>query len=225
MIPLPLVITGSSGRIGSALMEHLADLEPRGVDLAHGHDLSDVEVARQAVAGCRSLVHLAANPDEFSEWDELRQPNVDAVVHVLGAAAEAGVQRVVFASSVHASGDWRPGGPETPPRPGNLYGATKAFGEAVVRMHADRGDFGGVCLRIGWYRDDVAGVAGLPPEARPRAVTARDLAQLVRRALDSDVPFLIAYGVSGIDGCPYDIAEARAVLGYAPRDGRPAPGD
>jgi len=168
-------------------------------------------------------VHLAANPDEHAAWDALRVPNVDGTVNVLAAAAGAGVERVVFASSAHATGEGRPAGPETPPRPGNLYGTTKAFGEAVVRMHTERGDFGAVCLRIGWYRDDIAQVAELPAAVRPRAVTGRDLGQLVRRALASDLPFMIAYGVSGIDGCPYDIDEARAVLGYAPRDGGPAP--
>lgn len=217
-----MLVTGSAGRIGTALTAELSDLPLRGADLREGVDLTDPEAARRAVAGCDAVVHLAANPDERASWEALRGPNVDAAVHVLAACAEEGVRRVVFASSVHATGDGRPAGPETPPRPGNLYGVTKAFGETLARHHVEAGHFTAVCLRIGWFRATVAEAAALPEPLRSRSVTGRDLAALVRAALVADVDFEIAYGVSAWEGSPYDIAGTRRRLGDRPRDGAAA---
>lgn len=49
-------------------------------------------------------------------------------------------------------------------------------------------------------------------------VSHRDTAQLVRRALDSNVPCLVCYGISGNSRAYWDITNAREVIGYAPED-------
>ena len=92
----------------------------------------------------------------------------------------AGVQRVVVASSGRATGFYRAGerldGNATP-RPDGLYGATKAFSEALGRLYADKFGLEVVALRIGTLR--------AAPANRPRPL---DLAQPGRRGARSYAP-------------------------------------
>jgi uronate dehydrogenase len=49
-------------------------------------------------------------------------------------------------------------------------------------------------------------------------ISPRDTAQMVWRAIESDVPFGIYYGISGNTRAYWDISSARELLGYAPED-------
>jgi nucleoside-diphosphate-sugar epimerase len=214
-----VLLTGSAGRIGTALRRHLPDVPWRGVDLRDGVDLAEPRAAEAAVRGCEAVVHLAGNPDSRASYDELRRPNLDAATRVMEASAAAGVRRLVFASSIHVSGEGRPAGPEAPVRPCCAYGATKAFGEALARHVGEASGMSVVCLRIGWFRETIEGVSALPPQRRGEAVTGRDLARLVALALARDVGFAIVYATSGWPGGPYDRTGAQEILGYRPIDG------
>ena len=116
-------------------------------------------------------------PRRVRPWEELERPNLDALGNVLHAAALAGVERVVFASSNHAMGGYHELGDmpitdDLPPRPGNPYGATKLMGERLGRSLAEAFDLTFVALRIGWVQhgenrpetlpDDWAGPSGSP---------------------------------------------------------------
>ncbi|KAJ8634805.1 hypothetical protein MRB53_009072 [Persea americana] len=63
-------------------------------------DLLDVESLREAIKGCDGVFHTASpvtdNPDEMVE------PAVNGTKYVIDAAAEAGVRRIVFTSSIGA---------------------------------------------------------------------------------------------------------------------------
>ena len=63
-------------------------------------DLSDFDAVRAAVAGVDTIIHLGAYPDEADFIDELLEPNVRGLYHVCAAAVEAGVSRLVLASSL-----------------------------------------------------------------------------------------------------------------------------
>ena len=110
------------------------------------------------------------------------------------------------------------GGPTDRPRPLNLYGATKAWAEALGASIAATSSTTVVALRIGWFA-----------ESRPPAdeewrgqygawLSARDAAELVRAAVEATVDGSVV--VNGISANRYQIAdltEARA-LGYRPLD-------
>ena len=62
-------------------------------------DLSDFDALVRAAEGQDVVVHLAAKAGENYTWEELRDTNVEGTRHVFEAASQAGVPRVVFASS------------------------------------------------------------------------------------------------------------------------------
>ena len=124
---------------------------------------------------------------------------------------------MVFASTNHVSGWYEHEGiyttPEMPVRPDSLYGASKAFGEALGRYYSDAFGLAVVCLRIGSF---------LPKPTSVRALSTwlsyRDCAQLVLRSLEADVRFGIFYGISKNRRRYWDISSAEEILGYHPED-------
>ena len=65
-------------------------------------DLSDFEAVRGAVEAMEVVVHLGADP-EGDEWGSVLQNNVIGTYNVFEAARQAGVKRVVAASSIMVS--------------------------------------------------------------------------------------------------------------------------
>src|SRR5437867_1727806 len=104
-----VLVTGSSGRIGQAVVGELAARghAVRGFDLlAHPSladqvvgSLTDAAALAQAVAGMDTLIHLAATPDDDDFLTQLLPNNIVGVYHVLEAARAAGVRRMILASS------------------------------------------------------------------------------------------------------------------------------
>jgi NAD+ dependent glucose-6-phosphate dehydrogenase len=110
-----VLITGSSGRIGTILRRAFAGrYTVRGIDrvptpgLAEAlvTSLTDVAAIRPAFRGIDAVVHLAADPRHTPDigWDTLMPDNVVASANVYEAAREGGVKRVVFFSSMHVCG-------------------------------------------------------------------------------------------------------------------------
>ena len=238
----PVVLTGAAGRMAEAILDDLADeyewrlldRDPPERDYAHEYivaDVTDAAAVREAVAGVGAVIHLAGDPRPEASWDSVLTNNIDGTKIVLDAAAEAGVEKFVFASSNHAVGGYettervpdiyrshdayRLDGSEFP-RPGNFYGVSKGAGELLARYYYDAYDLSTVCLRIGNLTKE------RPPEAYERGqamwLSYRDCAHLFDRCLQADYGFEIVYGISDNDRKYYSIDRAREVLGYDPRD-------
>ena len=223
-------MTGAAGRIGRAF----AELAPPRLDLrlmvrpgqalAGGFeaDLADLPRLKEACAGVDTVVHLAGDPRPGAEWASLLPNNVVGTYNLFAAAKAAGCRRVVYASSIHAVSAHPPDaqvGPDDPVAPGDLYGVTKCFGEALARYMAEMEGLGAIVVRIG---------ACVPPEwvANPERignadawVSPRDLVQLLVRCVDDEtLRFAIVNGVSGNRFNRLDVSGARELLGYAPED-------
>lgn len=230
-----VLVTGAAGRIGSALARavadrwrlRLGDLEPGAIVLppGTGHaavhlDVTDAAACRAACAGVDAVVHLAADPDPDADFATSLLPvNVVGTEQMLAAALAARVRRFVFASSLHVVGGHPPGPPlaaDVAPRPTNLYGASKAWGEAAASVHAARG-LSCVAVRIGAY--------GAPWLAEATAadlaahVSPRDLNALLVRAVEAEgIDYAVVWGVSDNHPNRVDLTTTRALLGWEPLD-------
>src|SRR4051794_28645012 len=231
-----VLLTGAAGRIGSAFRQaagdryrfRLADL--RTEDLAQtpgeGHevvqlDVSDAVACAAASAGVDTVIHLAADPSEEAEWEaSLLHNNIQGTLNVFRAASEAGCRRVVFASSVHAILGQSPGttiSDDAAPRPTNLYGASKVFGEAVASTFSAQG-LSGICIRIGAYDAPWFYERG-DAQAATAYVSPRDLNDLIVRCIETEnIPYAIVAGVSNNRRNRFDLKRTRELLGYAPQD-------
>jgi dihydroflavonol-4-reductase len=128
------LVTGGTGFIGGRLVRRLIECgatvrvlvrrsSPRRVltglriECVEG-DLRDPASLRAAVRGCRRVFHAAA---DYRLWSprpaELYESNVQGTRHVIEAALTAGVERIIYTSSVGALGlpaDGAPGDEATP---------------------------------------------------------------------------------------------------------------
>lgn len=232
--PRVILLTGAAGRIGSAFFAahgadyrfRLADRSAEGLAAlpSAGHEVMHLEVAdadacAAACAGVDTVIHLAADPSPEAGWESsLLHNNIQGVVNVFRAASECGCRRVIFASSVHAVGGYPPETPipdNAPPRPTNLYGASKAFGEAVASTYAASG-LSGIAIRIGAYDAPWFHAEG-DWRAASAYVSARDMNQLLVRCIETPgIDYAVVAGISNNRQKRFDLVQTRALLGYAP---------
>jgi nucleoside-diphosphate-sugar epimerase len=238
-----VVITGGAGVVGSIIRAaapgdwDVVALDRRGkrpdtrrVDVTRGRPV------RRAVQGADAVIHLAGASHPGASWRQVVTSTRAARV-VLEAAAEAGVGRVVVASSNRVMGGYERDEPYAsivagrtaevdprfrrlkvgdPVRPDSRYAAGKVAIEGIARYVAETTALRVVCLRLGLVsRDD-------RPKASRDFVTmlsSRDLVQLVRRAVEAPVgPFSTFFGVSANTWRIWDIDDAAVCLGYEPAD-------
>ncbi len=221
-------MTGAAGRIGRAVLPLLPDTwAVRRTDRVAGNgiealEVSDLEACRAAFAGADAVVHLAADPDPDAAWESLLPTNVGGTYAVARAAADCGVRRLVLASSLHAVSavpqDIQVRA-EDPARPGNLYGATKAWAEAVGAWLAHSSPISVVALRIGYFAEHRPG-PGRPDHDLAHAwLSTGDAAELVRAAVEAEgFDFVVANGISANRHRRADLSTTMARLGYRPRD-------
>ena len=103
-----VLITGMSGLIGGLLKDHLQEVGGyeltalnrrvvEGVPTTQA-DIADLDAIRPAFEGQEVVVHLAAYLGS-QDWESQHAGNVVGTYNVFEAAREAGVRRVIFASS------------------------------------------------------------------------------------------------------------------------------
>lgn len=225
-----VLITGAGGRIGSSLARSLGDRYDLRLHYypalpdpppATDHLVADIrrfDEIRPAMDGVDAVVHLAGEPRTRASWEDVHGANIVGCYNTFEAARQAGVRRVVFASTNHVMGMYDrdrawPVHPPQPVRPDSLYGVSKAFGEALARHYHDAFGMSFVCYRIGWFLERPDNET-----ARFMWLSPRDCAQLVWRAIESEVGFGIYYAISGNSGRHWDLSETVEALGYRPQD-------
>ncbi len=231
-----VLITGSAGVVGTLmrprlrregrvlrlldLAEQPAAEDGEAVEIVTG-SVTDPEAMAAACAGADAVIHLGGLSREAS-WDATLDVNINGTHTVLEAAREAGVRRVVLASSNHAVGFRRnadagenglPADSST--RPDTYYGVSKAAIEALGSLYASRFDMDVIVIRIGSCFETPLplGIRGLTSWLSPD-----DGARLFEACLSAPSPgYRMIWGVSDNTRRVYSLAEAEA-LGYKSHD-------
>lgn len=241
-----ILITGMSGLIGTIAREHLegryqlSALNRRPVQgvQCYRADIADLDAIQSAFEGVDVVVHLAALAESDASWEQLLHHNLIGTYNVFEASRQAGVKRVIYASSGATVSNWERVMPyralvegsyqevkswqklthKSPTRPTDLYGCSKVWGEALARHFSDTYGISTICLRIGHVNR----------EDRPTAIrqfsvwcSHRDIAQMIEKCIEAParLTFDIFFAVSNNKWSYRDVEHAREVVGFEPQDG------
>jgi uronate dehydrogenase len=231
--PNRILITGAAGNMGSMLRPmlrradrvlRLADIVE--IDAVPGEefvnvDVMEAEAIAKACQDVHAIVHLGGISLEAS-FDEVLAVNVVGTHNVLRGAVDAGVPRVIIASSNHAVGfysrqDAHPedGLPdEILPRPDTFYGWSKAATESLGALYHHRFGIDVTVLRIGSCFVE-------PPDTRALAtwLAPTDAARLLEACLNHPHGhgFRVVWGVSDNTRRWWSLSGSTA-LGYKPTE-------
>jgi uronate dehydrogenase len=206
----PLLLTGAAGILGRWLRPRLIELYGKlrssdindpapampGEDLAIA-DLADADAVDRLVKGAGRIIHFGGISYE-TDWDKILAANIIGTYNVFEAARRHGAGPIVYASSNHAIGfytreDRLDANVRT--RPDSLYGVSKAFGEDLASLYADKYGLEIACLRIGTAKPE-------PSDPRHLATwqSYEDLLRMIRACFAARrLGCTILYGVSDND--------------------------
>ncbi|MCI0438355.1 MAG: NAD(P)-dependent oxidoreductase [Chloroflexi bacterium] len=241
-----VLITGMSGLIGGLLRRRLESVggyeltalnrRPLEGVRCFQADIADLEAIKPAFQGQDVVVHLAAYLGGQDFEGQLRG-NVVGAYNVYEAARQAGVKRVVFASSGNAirgfelvppyshiaAGEYDKVPPDFPKithemvRPSEIYGAAKVWGEALGRHFSDAHGLSALCVRIG----------SVSRQNRPRStrefaiyLSHDDVASFLHSCIEApdDLKYDIFMATSNNRWSYRDLSHAKDVLGWEPKD-------
>ncbi len=213
------LVTGATGHLGFHACRTLAEAGhtvratdrefraglPMRVEIA---DLLDQPACYRLLEGVEAVVHLGNHP-AFRGRDAQRvfNENMAMNMNVFQAAADVGVKKIIFASSVQVISGNRdehepPGGQcppylpmdgDVPPNPGNPYALSKQLGEQMLAYFARQAGIVCVAIRLPWLVNDdhLAWIKANPPRSpggRGEAFTFlhfQDAASLLQAVLDA----------------------------------------
>ncbi len=235
-----ILVTGSSGRIGKAVVNALIakgkavrgfDRTPTPglADMVVGTLTSEADVVR-AMIGVHTVIHLAATPDDADFLTEIVPNNIIGVYHVLESAQKAGVQRLILASSGQVVWYQRLTGPfpigaDAQPTPRYWYAAGKMFLEAAGRSFAEKFGMEVLAVRLGWCPRTPEQVEEIRAEewAQDVYLSPNDAGRFFTCAVDATLPtkFNVVYATSKPKRPMYDLEAVRKLVGYEPSESWP----
>jgi nucleoside-diphosphate-sugar epimerase len=197
------LVTGGAGFIGSHIAEELVKRGGRvrvidnlstgkrenlqhlmsKIEFIEG-DLRDQETTARAVDGVDFVMHQAAIPSvprSIQDPKGSTENNLNGTLHLLLAARDAGVKRVVYASSSSVYGDspTLPKSEDFPPAPLSPYAASKLAGEYYCQVFSQVYGLETVCLRyfnvFGPRQDPLSLYAAVIPAFIASALTKKPL--------------------------------------------------
>jgi nucleoside-diphosphate-sugar epimerase len=243
-----VLVTGASGLIGQLVITRLGDryefsgLSRRpleGIPYTQA-SITDADAVRAACVGMDMVLHLAAETQDYDDWDKVVATTMGGTLNVFRAAQEAGVKRVVFASagstmlgyqfdpaSTYAQladnklqrmpDDARMILHTDPPRPADFYSVGKLFGEHTGRLFSDKYGMSVLVIRVGAVLPD-----DKPTIVRelPGYLSHRDLIDIIDKSLSApmSLKYDIFHAVSNNARRWRDIDHSREVLGWEPHD-------
>jgi uronate dehydrogenase len=239
--PRVVAVTGAAGNIGSYFAAHCdparyalrlmvrAEDRPKRVEAIRPfgtvtvNDLADLDGLKRFFAGADTVIHLAGNGSPSATWSQVRETNIIGTYNVFAAAKAVGCRRVVYASSIHAVSGYPSDvqvKTDDAPNPGDLYGVSKCFGEALARYMAEQEGVPAIAIRIGAFQSIEDARDPDSVSMMDAFISHRDLQQLLERCIDApdDLRFAIVHGLSENRFKRLDLTDTRERLGYVPED-------
>lgn len=207
-----IVITGSSGVIGTILVKHLATNYSLVLIDKNTCDLRNVISSKQAIPqNTDVLIHLAWKDAPMYKNGTFDADNILMTLNMLEIAKQKNIKRVILASSVHAN-EYRTnfiksmpifrdlGDPSVsmrmegnPPEPKNvasessptsIYGATKLYFEALGRYYATHHNLEVIALRLGGVNKDNSPYAKDESDYDKIFLSHKDLIRTIKHYID-----------------------------------------
>ncbi len=195
-----IFFTGAAGNCGQVLIPQLLDegFRVRTYDVAQVDypterivgSVTDYATLRPAMQHMNIVVHMAGlhnqlprSPQRPDAYDVCYDVNVTGTHHVLRAAVEAGVQKIIFISSMayyaygagYCEEDWPAQRPAD-----NYYSLSKVIGEDLCRYYAGHHGLPVIALRPGNF----TGLPSLSPAMLDNRLRREDVAHAIRCAID-----------------------------------------
>jgi len=235
---IPILVTGSAGRIGSAAVRALVAagwrargfdrLPTAGTDEFVVGDLTDLAAMQRAVFGAGAVIHLAATPDDDDFMTRLLPSNIIGLHHVLEAARVGGVKRVLLASTGQVVWQQQLEGPhairaDAHYSPRHWYSVTKIAAEMGGKAYARNFAMTVLGVRLGWCPRDKQQLAELATTQRGHNtyLSPGDAGRFFVRAMEAD----LEPGFSIVFVCSrpkykaiFDPEPAKRLVGYEPQD-------
>ena len=257
MVKRKVLVIGAAGYVANQILDHFKDRydlllcdttktngNGKVIDGIKIVDLlnSDEKQYQNLFSNIDTVVHLGLIHSKGKAIDkfESENNNIRMNYNVFKASFEAGVKRVIYASSNHAA-DWYENflihdrkmdniDPYLLPLSDNFYGWAKASSEHMGFLFA--------CGTFGRKMDIVNVRIGSPKEINPNEkdvrllkrhlgsyLSPRDLSQLLVSSIETinienehGIPWQIVYGISNNTRSFWSLVNARKIFGYSPID-------
>lgn len=160
-----VLLTGAFGRVGSAIIDRLADRDRYEFTYLNRSDrekyntfvadVSNYEEMRPAFDDQDAVIHLAGYPETDGTWEQVLENNIIGMYNALEAAKDAGVPKFIFGSTNHVVGMYEVEfAPEiyerdfdlmvdqdSPRRPDSYYGSSKSFDEDLGKYYVENYEY------------------------------------------------------------------------------------
>lgn len=222
------LITGAAGRIGTVVTKGLsneghqlilADLkEPENIPHACRFvklNINEYDKLFKLCQQAHTIIHLAGHPNS-REWEVINEVNIKGTWCVFDAAINAGVQKIIYASSIHVAG-YRPADNKLPADaellPDGLYGLSKCFGELLLKYYSSRFGVSALALRICSFKPEPLNKRDLSTW-----ISHNDMSRLMLASLLwNGTGYRDVWGISNNSSMNVDTA-CWQEIGYEPKD-------
>jgi uronate dehydrogenase len=236
-----VLVTGAAGAVGQVVVHHL---QAQGhhvrsfdrVPMANQPDhivanLQDVPALQRAIQGVDAIIHLAATPDAADFTTDLVPNNIIAPWHLLEAARDAKVARVVIASTIRVGRlhDWSTHTVRVADgyAPHDGYSLSKVTCEVMGEMFARLYGMTVLMARIGWVVRNPTEVQTVINKmwdgeiALSQDDAARFFAACIENPLHfpTAIRFAALYATSrAVKHSTVDLSDARDIIGWEPQN-------
>ena len=189
---MKILVTGSSGHLGEALMRVLREegKEVHGIDILpspytdHTGSIADKNFVRKNMRDITHVLHTATLHKPHVATHQQQQfidTNITGTLNLLDASVENGVRSFIFTSTTSTFGDALTPGPGSPaawitedvvPIPKNIYGVTKTAAEDLCRLFYRNHKLPCLVLKTSWFfpeEDDDPAIATSYADANAKA--------------------------------------------------------